>query len=147
MLVLIIIIFTGIVAMSVLSHFFLNSDYTAPKEVHAYDRTLSVNGLWLNAYDSTTRSIDITVPDGVYFENTTIEFHVPGISYEVSPTSFYVFSRNVSEYEFYQIYAGIRKTSNSNYQIYATIQNVSGSGRYIPDFSVRVRCHLFVSSF
>lgn len=143
MLVLAIIISMGVILMSILSHFLLNSDYTAPKEKYAFDDTLTVAATNVGSYQSITRTKDVTVQDGVYFENTTITLSASG---ETSPTSFIVYAKQVADYQAYQIFAGVRKTSNSNYQIYATIQNLSSSSRTIPAFTVRVRCHLFVSS-
>lgn len=133
--------------MSILSHFLLNSDYTAPKEQYSFDETLSVAATSLRVYESTIRTMDITVPSGIYFENTTITLGGSAVTAQTSPTPFIVYAREVDDYQAYQIVAGIRKTSNSNYQIYATIQNMSGSSRTIPSFTVRVKCHLFVSSF
>lgn len=143
MLVLIIIISMGILLMSILSHFNLDSDYTAPKEAHSFDQTLSVGATSVSSYNSVTRTLNVTVPNGVYFENTTITLSASG---ETSPTPFIVYIRDLGSYNYYQIVAGLRKTSNSQYQIYATIQNLSSSTRTIPAFTVRVKCHLFVSA-
>lgn len=130
--------------MSILSHFNLNSDYTAPKEEYSFDQTMTVSSRYVNSYDSVTVSTNVNVPVGEYFENTTLDFSLSG---ESSPTPFIVYAVETGEYEFYQIVVGVRKTSNSNYQIYATIQNMTSSGRQFPTFTVRARCHLFVSSF
>ncbi len=129
--------------MAILTHFLLNSDYTSVKEVYSFDETLSVSATSVGSYSSTTKTLNVTVPDGVYFENTTITLSTSG---ETTPSPFIVYVKDLGSYEFWQIVAGIRKTSNSTYQIYATLQNMAGSSKTIPAFTVRVKCHLLVSA-
>lgn len=128
--------------MAVLSHFNLNSDYTSVKEVQKFDYTLSSAANSTGSYSSYTRTLNITVPSGVYLDNTTITFSLSG---ETSPTPYYVYARTAGD-GFYQIFATLRKTSNSNYQIYCMCQNLTSSTRTIPAFTVRVRAHLFIST-
>jgi len=127
-----------------LSRFILNTDYTSIKEATSFTWTLNVSDTILQAGDGTTRSVDITVPSGTYFENVMMTLSTTA---ETSPTPFMVFEQDLGNYESYQIVASLVKMNATTYRLYAYIQNASGSTRTIPGFSVTVKAHLFVSAF
>lgn len=127
-----------------LSKFMLNTDYGSVKEEYSFDLALNVSDTIVQAGDAVSRHMDITVPEGVYFENVTMSLSSTG---ETSPTPFIVFIRSLGEYEFYQIVADLVKIDSFTYRLQAGIQNMSGSTQTIPGFSVNVKVHLFVSSF
>ena len=127
-----------------LSKFILNTDYGSIKEGYSFDLSLNVSDTIVQAGDVVSRHMDISVPEGVYFENVTMSLSSTG---ETSPTPFIVFIRSLGEYEFYQIVADLVKIDSSTYRLQAGIQNMSGSTQTIPSFSVNVKVHLFVSSF
>jgi hypothetical protein len=127
-----------------LSKFILNTDYTSIKEATSFNWTLNVGDTIVQAGDGVTRSIDITVPSGVYFENTTISLSATG---ETTPSPFVVYVKETGEYSYYQIVASLVKVNATTYRLYAYIQNMSGNVMTVPGFSVNVKSHLFVSSF
>ena len=127
-----------------LSRFMLNTDYTSIKEATSFDWALNVSDTIIQAGDGITRSIDISVPSDIYFENITMTLSATG---ETSPTPFMVYVQELGEYEYYQIVASLVKIDATTYRLYAYIQNMSGSVKTIPGFSINVKAHLFVSSF
>lgn len=131
--------------MAVYSKFMLNTDYTSIKEKVSFDYTLNVSDTILQAYDSATRYIDITVPEGTYFENVNITLSI--IPDESSPTPFMVYVKELGDYEIYQIVTSLVRISSTTYRLYAYISNFSSSTRTIPAFFVNVKAHLFVSAF
>ena len=130
--------------MADLSHFYLNSDYTAPKETHSFSATLNSGATNVGSYNSNTKYIDITVPSGAFFENVTLTLSLTG---ETTPSPFMVYIKDLGNYEFYQITASLVKTNATTYRLYAYLQNMAGSTKTIPAFTLTAKAHLLVSAF
>lgn len=125
-----------------LNNFLVNSDYTAEKQTYEFEIKLSDTSVSVGGGGNTTRTVDVTVPSGIYFENVT------WINTKQIGSTHYV--GNFLEYEpsdqLSTITYTVAQINNTTYRLSARIMNWdSSSHSYTVGATAKV--HLSVSPF
>lgn len=126
-----------------LNRFIKNSDYTAEKQVRDFTLTLSNQTVSVSGGGFVQRSVDFTVPAGVYFENITWLS-----TYQIGSSLNYV--GNFLEYEpsdqMSVITYTVAQVNPTTYRLTASVMNWdSSSHNYTVGASAKV--HLSISPF
>ena len=125
-----------------LNRFIVNSDYTAEKQSNSFTITLNNTTFSVAAGQIGTRSVDYTVPSGIYFENVTWQStnQTGSIKYAGNFLGF------VPTDQMSDISYTIAQVDNATYRLTATVANWDTSSHsYTVGASAKV--HLSISPF
>ncbi len=124
-----------------LNKFLLNSDYTAEKQKLDFTLSLPSATVSVGGGQSSDRTVDFTVPSGVYFENVNISTSLTGNN---------SFVGNFLEYEpadmMSTISFSVGQLNPTTYRLTARIMNWDSSSHNFT-FSANAKVHLSIAPF
>lgn len=124
-----------------LNRFIKNSDYTAEKQKLDFKLTIPWGSVDVGAGGANSRSVDFTVPAGVYFESVTITTNWTGDRKYVG---------NFLEFEPYDMMAvatfTVAQVNNTTYRLTGRLQNWADYARTFW-FNADAEVHLSIAPF
>lgn len=125
-----------------LNRFIKNTDYTAEKQKTDFTITLSNTSVSVGAGASVSRTVNMTVPSGIYFENVTWlstyqtgQIHYVGNFLEYEPSDMMT-----------TVTYTVAQVSNTSYRLTATAMNWDSSSKNIT-LGASAKVHLSISPF
>jgi hypothetical protein len=128
--------------MAVLSHFTLNSDYTAIKEAQNFSLTLNVTKKSVRPYDYYNSYIDIYVPAGAFIENVTIYWSYTG---DTVPSSELIVDEMYS-YGMMQTEIFLYRVNATTYRLRHYVINTDENSHNAGGYTITAKAHLFTTS-
>ena len=124
-----------------LNRFILNSDYTAEKQKHDFTLSLPSATTSVAGGQSKNRTVDFTVPSGVYFENVTITTSLTGANSYVGNFLEYEPNDQLSTISF-----SVGQLNATTYRLTARIMNWDDRSHNYT-FSASAKVHLSIAPF
>lgn len=124
-----------------LNRFILNSDYTAEKQKQSFTLTLPSATTSVGGGQANNRTVDFTVPSGVYFENVIITSSLTGANSYVGNFLEYEPSDQLSTISF-----SVAQVNPTTYRLTARIMNWDSS-THSYTFSASAKVHLSIAPF
>lgn len=128
--------------MADLSHFTLNSDYTAVKEVQDFTLTLNVAKKSVASYDFYNTYTDLYVPAGAFIENISIYWSYTGDtvpSAELIVDEMYTYGMMQTEIFLYRVNA-------TTYRLRHYVVNQDENSHNAGGYTITAKAHLFTTS-
>ena len=128
--------------MAVYSHFNLNSDYTAIKEVQNFTITANVPKRSIAAYTTNKYYVDIEVPQGAFMENITLYWSYSG---DTVPCSQLIINENYN-YGQMATYIYLYRKDATHYRLEHYVVNTDENAHNAGGYTITAKAHLFVVS-
>lgn len=129
--------------MANMTHFNINSDYTALKESQDFEVSLTVPRTDVSPYDYVHRYKDIYVPSGAFIENVSLTWSWTG---DTVPTSTYLYS-DFFEYGQLAYYITLFRQNATTYRLDFYAMNTDSDSHNTPTSNtITAKAHLFVVS-
>lgn len=128
--------------MADLSHFTLNSDYTAIKEVQDFKLTLNVSKRSVASWDTYNAYADIYVPAGSFIENVTLYWSYTGDtvpSAELIVDEMFTYGMMQTEIFLYRVNA-------TTYRLRHYVVNQDENSHNAGGYTITAKAHLFTTS-
>lgn len=128
--------------MAILSHFTLNSDFTAIKEAHDFTLTLNVGSKNLASMQNDTQYIDIYVPAGAYIENITLNWSKTN---DTVPSAVLVYDQ-LYGYGMVQSEIALFRQNATTYRLMHYSVNMDANSHTIGGYTITAKAHLFYTN-
>ena len=128
--------------MADLSHFTLNSDYTAIKEVQDFKLTLNVSKRSVASWDTYNAYADIYVPAGSFIENVTLYWSYTG---DTVPSAELVVDE-MFNYGLMQTQIFLYRVNATTYRLRHYVVNQDENSHNAGGYTITAKAHLFTTS-